>query len=936
MFRYIFSIIIVFLIAHSSYGQYYSMGQDPGKTKWAQIKTEHFQVIFPNEFTLQGQEYANLLESSYKLVSYTMPNNAKRIPVVLHFETVISNGSVIWAPKRIELFMTASQHSYAGSWAEQLVSHELRHYVQISVLNQSTTKFLQFILGQQAIGAVLGLYIPLWFLEGDAVLSETVLSNSGRGRTPSFEMLLKAQLLEKGTYHYNKAYFGSYKDLVPNYYILGYHLVGMGRKNHGAGLWQKTLKNIAQKPFLIIPFSQGIKKCTGENKTSFYETSMQELDSLWRKQNEELDSIPYEVYSPSKGKEYISYQQPLLCDNNNLICIKSSLREIDELVVINNKKEERILFPGYYFDDKISISNNKICWAEKRYDARWDQRSWTNIKVYEIESDKQYVLRKKTKLFAPSFSADGKKIVCAEIKPDSNKLIILDAEDGEIIKKISVPNNSLILTPIWGKADSSIFTIAITENGKQIMEYHVFEDTWSVIGEGTYTEIKQPFCYKKYLFYTAAYNGIDNIYAYSFQKNSHFQLTSVKYGAEQVFVKNDSLFYSNYTANGYQIVCTPLEKTCWKALGEIEDNSIKLWKKPLTEEVGIIEKSILQDTTYEIKKYCKLSHLFNIHSWAPATINFSNYSINPGLSIYSQNALSTATTSMGFEYNYNDNTNKYFAQFEYEGFYPTIFMRAEHGKVKDSYENNNEIIPFYRMETDFKAGVSLPLLFTKNHYSQRFYLSTNYSLKSISHLISTPENYPKGFVQYNFNRLYVSNIRKTKSSNIYPYFGQILDFAAGFSISKGDMSLGKIYSVKSDFYFPGFAHDDGFLFQAAYQTKTNGGLYGFSDIIPNPRGYVNILADKIYTLKFNYATPILHPDLSLGSILYLKRVRINAFYDQCLSENNLYRSSGMDIIFDMHLLNFIAPISFGIRPTYLIGEQKFTYDILLNIGFDDL
>jgi len=161
MFRYILSLIFVFLITHNSYGQYYSMGQDPGKAQWSQIKTKHFQVLFPDEFTLQGQEYANLLESSYKFVSHTMPNNAKRIPVILHFESVISNGSVIWAPKRIELFMTPSQHSYAENWIEQLASHELRHYTQISVLSQSTSKFLQFIIGQQAIGAILGLYIPL-------------------------------------------------------------------------------------------------------------------------------------------------------------------------------------------------------------------------------------------------------------------------------------------------------------------------------------------------------------------------------------------------------------------------------------------------------------------------------------------------------------------------------------------------------------------------------------------------------------------------------------------------------------------------------------------------------------------------------------------------------------------------------------------------------
>ena len=183
-----------------------------------------------------------------------MPAEVKRIPVILHYESVISNGNVIWAPRRIELFLTPTQHSYADVWENQLASHELRHYVQISSLNQGITKYLQYFFGEQALGAVLGLYIPLWFLEGDAVLTETLLSNSGRGRLAAFEMPLKTQILEKGIYSYEKAVFGSYKDFTPDYYCLGYHLVTMGRKNYGAAFWQNTLENVAKKPYAITPF----------------------------------------------------------------------------------------------------------------------------------------------------------------------------------------------------------------------------------------------------------------------------------------------------------------------------------------------------------------------------------------------------------------------------------------------------------------------------------------------------------------------------------------------------------------------------------------------------------------------------------------------------------------------------------------------------------
>ena len=61
-------------------------------------------------------------------------------------------------------------------------------------MNKGFTKVLSYILGEQAPGGVLGLYIPSWFLEGDAVSTETALSNSGRGRTCAFENIFESSI----------------------------------------------------------------------------------------------------------------------------------------------------------------------------------------------------------------------------------------------------------------------------------------------------------------------------------------------------------------------------------------------------------------------------------------------------------------------------------------------------------------------------------------------------------------------------------------------------------------------------------------------------------------------------------------------------------------------------------------------------------------------
>jgi len=147
---------------------------------------------------------------------------------------------VLWAPKRMEIFTCPPQDTYAENWLQQLAIHEYRHVVQIDKLNQGMTKVLTYVFGEQATGAILGLFIPLWLVEGDAVCTETALSNSGRGRLPSFEMKLRAQTLTKINLNYDKAVFGSYKIICPTGIISVIFLLHKLVKNMEAKFWKNA------------------------------------------------------------------------------------------------------------------------------------------------------------------------------------------------------------------------------------------------------------------------------------------------------------------------------------------------------------------------------------------------------------------------------------------------------------------------------------------------------------------------------------------------------------------------------------------------------------------------------------------------------------------------------------------------------------------------
>ena len=212
--RIFFLFSCLLFIDNGLFAQFYQSGQDAASIHWQQIKTPHFQIIFPKEFEKEANRLANTLDYLYTFVSKSLDYKPRKISILLHSQSSYSNGMVTWAPKRMELYTTPAQDNYAQDWLDQLAVHELRHVVQINKLNQGITQIASILFGQQAVGAVTGM-LPRWFLEGDAVATETALTSTGRGRTASFEMEMKTLVTSRNSlYSYEKMLRGSYKDYI--------------------------------------------------------------------------------------------------------------------------------------------------------------------------------------------------------------------------------------------------------------------------------------------------------------------------------------------------------------------------------------------------------------------------------------------------------------------------------------------------------------------------------------------------------------------------------------------------------------------------------------------------------------------------------------------------------------------------------------------------
>ena len=170
-------ILLIFTLVTPGKAQFVDLGQDPCSTRWRQIKTDNFQIIYPDFFEDNAQYLANIYEKLYAHAN-TLGIKPKRMSMIVRANGGVSNGNAGWAPKKSELY-TAPPQDVSDAWLEHLCIHEFRHIVQYDKVNQGFTKALYYIFGEQITMAVIGVYVPMWFLEGDATVFETSVGKSG-------------------------------------------------------------------------------------------------------------------------------------------------------------------------------------------------------------------------------------------------------------------------------------------------------------------------------------------------------------------------------------------------------------------------------------------------------------------------------------------------------------------------------------------------------------------------------------------------------------------------------------------------------------------------------------------------------------------------------------------------------------------------------------
>lgn len=947
---------------------------NPTFLKWDQVRTDHFRILFPQGFGDQAQRVANTLEYIYVPEARTIGETPRRISIVLQSQSSLSNGFVSYLPRRSEFYtMPAQDYNFLGTndWLDMLASHEYRHVVQYKQATRGLNKFIYFLFGGTTFTGMSHIAAPQWFWEGDAVATETAFTPSGRGKIPRFDLLFRTNLLEGRTFNYHKQYLRSYKHNIPDHYVLGYHMVSyLRRKTGDPEIWNKVTSRAWGMPLMPFTFSNAMHRESGRYVTGVFNDMAAELKREWQDEINKLQLTSFETIQVERTKAYTDYQYPQPQADGSVIIMKRGIGDIDQFVRLSNGSTQRLYVPGYVNDaGMLSASAGKVAWAEYGYDVRWLVKSFSRIKVYDLASGRTTIVGDPhDRLTAPALSPDGHTVVA--IRSDRgyhHEIVLLDVASSRELKTIPNPDNSFLSMPRWSSDGRSVTVVRGRSGAKSVAVVDIASSAVRDVFPASDENTGHPFLFDDYLLIASPVSGIDNIYAIHLKTGERYQVTSSRLGAYSPTVSPDGkwIYYNDQTRDGLDVVRVPFEPSRWRPFTTPVPEKNSLSQTLVDQEHASGFWSGIPQKKYPVFRYRQVSGIVNPYTWGPYVSN-DLVQINAG--IFSRNVLSTIEFNAGYFYDVNEHTSGWKAGLSYQALYPIIDLGFSYSDRSTTEKDFGNEAKFDWKETNIEGGIRLPFRLTRSKYNRSLSVGNAIGLTRTTSFENTVtvngemiyDKGPARIIYYNdsivyqytdqlnngdllYNRFNLSfyNLLKRSQRDFLYRWGQTLDIDYLSTPFGGDFR-GDLFAARAALYFPGVAKHHVFYTRISYQRSLQGfegDIYTFRNRIPKPRGFSYPNDRQFTTVQLNYALPLWYPDIAIGPVLNIQRLKANVFYDYGVGEgtsyfydirnsdvyysltDNTYQSVGIEATVDLNIFRLLPKGEVGIRSSYRLQGQ---------------
>lgn len=898
--------------------------QNPSPMVWKKIDSEHFEIIFSPETEADAQRVTHLLEMAYPLVSRSLEVQPEKISLILQNQSTISNGFVTLAPRRSEWYMTPTTDPELSNteWMKTLAVHEFRHVVQFQKTRQGFNRVWEVFLGEigQALG--LGLTLPPWFLEGDAVGIETALTNGGRGRLPLFERDLKALLLDGRVYDYDKAHLGSFENYIPNHYLYGYFYTSFLRNKHGDLFLSKLADHASDRSYNPLTFYNTYEDQTGIEFEEFYRSTMRELIKTWKEKESKLALTPYKVRNISQSEDWTNYLYPQPTGTKSFLTLKKGLSHIPQFVVTDGVKEKILFYPGpLYHEYPYKIRAGRFAFAEGELDPRWGYRDYSRIRVWDLKKEKFIADFRQTKGRLAVLDFTGEFVLYVNWKENQQQQIIVRNLAGKEVYRLNYPKERVITSIDWLSHNEVVMVVKDASNLKEVVKLSLVSQDESLLLPQSTTNLGFITTHEGKILVESPTSGIDNIF--QINDGTLVQLTSSRFGAYAPAISGETLVYNDYSSYGMNIVTKNLP---WQDKQESSGSFVPFYETFAAHEgQGKMDKDFFNQPKYPVKDYSQVENAINLHSWVLLAPPLSTAVSVMGIS---RDIMNKFSLGVGASYDLNEQVTEGFVTAAWSHYYPVFDLRAAYGGRKQEIRIDGEDVEDHWEEGTFEGGIQLPWKKISGRFTQDF------TIRSFAKVIRVRNKLGSDATEVNNGALFspgvdaqYSSVSRMAQRDLNPNLGMMIlgHFEEGRDFTGKDQT-GAIFTADSRFFLPGIIQHHSFFHQLAYERQRDD-LYQYSSLLLKPRGTKNVFLEEATKYSGNYLFPLFYPDWHMSRYLYFKRISMNLFYDEM---NGHYRglknntaSTGWEVLLDTHFFRIFIPLTLGVRGSYVLrGEEK--------------
>ncbi len=662
------SAIILSLVPIAAGAQFYTLGDNPASVKWYSVSTAHYRIVYPAGLDSLARAYGRTLEQFRPSVGTSVGYEPGewtwgKVPVIMHAFDAISNGSVAWAPKRVDLFTSPSAYSPEPmNWIENLTIHEQRHVAQMQLgLSPKTFRTLDYIFGEMWNGAVAGVWMT-GYIEGDAVVAETAFSRSGRGRTADFLNYYMIAFDNGDMRSMARWRLGSQTKYYLDKYAYGYLFLSGMRYLYGNSTFMADYyEHMARRPYDIGGFGRVLRPQTGGlGEKAVFKAVTDTMRTMW---SEEIAArAPYTPYSEVTEHErrYVEYSHGTPA-GGDIYSVRSGIARPAALVRVDSTGRTHTLRAFTSVSSKLAYSptaapdhltgpsswpaaSGRLYWSEYGYDPRWSMRVNSIIRSYDLAGGmkKTRTLTRKGRLFNPAASDDGTMLSVIEYRDDgTSALVILNSGSGSRMATAAAPDTLQIVESAW--LGDRIYVTALSGEGAGIysttFSNGIFTGPWREEMAPQPAKIDGLQSFRDALYFSSDRLGVkelyrldpagckdgeDTDYTPTANRSSEYtdggnvvrlyRLTSSRYGADDYAFNpaGDTLYYSLKQYDGQNIVATAADSLFnvptspdslyqWKIADELSRQEAELASRKAAALGLIPEGTDLSDTAVNRK-----------------------------------------------------------------------------------------------------------------------------------------------------------------------------------------------------------------------------------------------------------------------------------------------------------------------------------------------